>query len=409
MPEQPTHGEATKAGAWRAIPRTVWALGFVSLFMDFSSEMVHALLPIFLVSTLGASATLVGIIEGLAESTTSVTKVFSGWLSDRLGHRKWLAVAGYGLAALTRPVFPFAQTWVEVLAARLADRVGKGLRGAPRDALVADVTPAAVRGAAYGVRQSLDTVGAVAGPVAAMILMFALADIRRVFAWAVVPAIVCVLLLIFGVEEPDRSARAPARAKAPIRISEIGAMSGAFWAVMAVGVAMTMARFSEAFLILRATDVGLSAATAPLVLVVMNLVYALIAAPAGGLSDRMPRWLLLVAGLAVLVLSDLVIAGLHSPLGLMTGAALWGGHMGLSQGLLAALIADTAPERLRGTAFGVFNLATGVVLLGSSALAGELWRLVSPAATFLAGAGFAAVAAVGVAALQGPMTAKPRS
>jgi MFS family permease len=389
-----------KPGDWRAIPHTVWALGFVSLFMDLSSEMIHSLLPIFLVSALGASASLLGVIEGLAEGATSITKVFSGWLSDRLGHRKWLAVAGYGMAALTKPVFPLAQTWVEVLAARLTDRVGKGLRGAPRDALVADVTPTVVRGAAYGVRQSLDTVGAVAGPVAAMLLMLALSDIRKVFAWAVVPAIVCVLLLIFGVEEPKGPAQGNAGVRAPIRLRELGEISSAFWAVLAVGVVMTMARFSEAFLILRATDVGLPSGAAPLALVAMNLAYALVAAPAGGLSDQMPRWLLLIAGLAVLVVSDLVIASFRSPLGLMAGATLWGAHMGLSQGLLAALIADTAPERLRGTAFGIFNLASGVVLVGSSALAGELWSRAGPSATFLTGAGFAATAGIGVATLQ---------
>ena len=388
------------AAALKGVPRTVWTLGFVSLFMDLSSEMIHALLPVFLVSVLGASPALLGFIEGLSEGAVSITKVFSGWLSDRLAARKWLAVAGYGLAALTKPIFPFAQTPVEVLAARLADRVGKGMRGAPRDALVADVTPAAVRGAAFGIRQSLDTVGAVAGPLAAMGLLAMLGDIRKVYAWAVIPAIVCVLLLVFGVEEPKRD-RAAKAAASPIRLAEVRGMGAAFWAVMAVGMIMTLARFSEAFLILRGSNVGLSPVLAPMALVAMNVVYALAAAPAGGLSDHVPRWLVLVAGLMVLIVADLVIAAFPTPLGLLTGAALWGVHLGLSQGLFAALIADTAPERLRGTAFGVFNLAAGVVLLAASALAGELWEHVSPSATFLAGAGFAAAAVVGVVALQG--------
>ena len=386
------------AAALKGVPRTVWALGFVSLFMDLSSEMIHALLPIFLVSVLGASPALLGMIEGLSEGAVSITKVFSGWLSDRLGARKWLAVAGYGLAALTKPVFPFARTPLEVLAARLADRIGKGVRGAPRDALVADVTPAALRGAAFGVRQSLDTVGAVGGPLAAMALMALLGDIRKVYAWAVVPAIICVLLLIFGVEEPKREHKA--KAATPIRLADVRGMGAGFWAVMAVGAIMTLARFSEAFLILRATNVGLSAALAPMVMVVMNLVYALIAAPAGGLSDRWPRWWVLVGGLGVLAAADLVIAGFPSPVGLMAGAALWGAHMGLSQGLFSALIADTAPQHLRGTAFGVFNLATGAALLAASALAGELWQHIGPAAPFLAGAGFAAAAIAGVVLLQ---------
>ncbi|QUD90633.1 MFS transporter [Phenylobacterium montanum] len=384
---------------WRAIPRAVWTLGFVSMFMDLSSEMIHALLPIFMVSTLGASAALLGVIEGMAEGATSVTKVFSGWLSDRLGHRKWLAVAGYGLAALTKPVFPLAQTWSAVLAARLADRVGKGLRGAPRDALVADITPSALRGAAYGVRQALDTVGAVAGPLAAMGLMLALADIRKVLGWAVAPAIICVLLLVFGVKEPERESSGPART--PIRLAEVAGMGRAFWAVLILGVIMTFARFSEAFLILRAIDVGLAAAQAPIVMAAMSLVYALIAAPAGRLSDRRPRWQVLAGGLVVLVLADLVIAGFRSPLGLIVGAGLWGAHMGLSQGLFSALIADTAPARLRGTGFGVFNLATGLAVIASSSLAGELWQHVGPSATFLAGAGFAGLAVLGLTGLRG--------
>ena len=390
------------AATFRDVPRTVWALGFVSLFMDLSSEMIHALLPIFLVSTLGASPALLGLIEGIAEGATSITKVFSGWLSDRLGTRKWLAVLGYGMAALTKPVFPFAVTPFEVLAARLADRIGKGLRGAPRDALVSDVTPAAVRGAAFGVRQSLDTVGAVAGPLAAIALFALLGDIRKVFVWAVIPAIVCVVLLVFGVEEPKRGPHA--KAKSPIRLSEVRGMGAAFWAVMVVGMFMTMARFSEAFLILRASDVGLGKTFAPMVMVAMNLVYALIAAPAGQLSDRMPRWLLLIAGLVVLIGADALIAAVPTSIGILGGAALWGAHMGLSQGLFSALIADTAPERLRGTAFGVFNLATGVVLLAASGLAGEVWDHVSPSATFLVGGGFAALAMIGVVALQGRFT-----
>jgi MFS family permease len=364
------------------------------MFMDMSSEMIHALLPAFLVGTLGASVALLGLIEGVAEATASISKIFSGWLSDRLGQRKLLAVVGYGLAAATKPVFPFAATPVEVLGARFADRIGKGIRGAPRDALVADLTPPDVRGLAFGVRQGLDTVGAFLGPLLAIGLMLLLADnIRHVFAWAVVPAVIAVALLVFGVE--DTRPAGAREGRAPIRWSELGGLGAAFWSVVAVGVVFTLARFSEAFLILRAQDVGLPVALAPLVMVLMNVVYSLVSAPAGGLSDRVDRRLL--AGLAVLVLADAALALLGSIAGVFVGVALWGLHLGLTQGVLAALIADAAPERLRGTAFGLFNLASGVTLLAASSVAGLLWTLSGPKATFLAGGSFALLAALGLA------------
>jgi MFS family permease len=381
----------------RAVPRTVWALGLVSLFMDVSSEMVHSLLPAFLVGTLGASVATLGLIEGVAEATASITKIFSGWISDRLGKRKLLAVIGYGLAALTKPVFPLAVTPFEVLGARFADRIGKGIRGAPRDALVADVTPPEIRGLAYGVRQGLDTVGAFLGPALAIGLMFALSDnIRGVFAWAVVPALIAVALLVLGVEDPKPAEGAPQR-PVPIRWSELKDLGRPFWAVVAVGVVFTLARFSEAFLILRAQDVGLPVALAPVVMVVMSLVYSVVSAPAGGLSDRVDRRLLLLAGLAVLVAADLALAFLGSIAGVLLGVALWGVYMGLTQGILAALVADAAPARLRGTAFGLFNLASGVALLAASTLAGLLWSQYGAKATFLAGGGFAVLAALGLA------------
>jgi MFS family permease len=379
---------------WRAVPRSVWALGFVSMFMDISSEMIHSLLPVFLVTGLGASVALVGLIEGLAEATASITKVFSGWLSDRLGKRKLLAVIGYGLGAITKPVFPLAVTPFEVFGARFVDRVGKGIRGAPRDALVADITPPAVRGAAFGLRQSLDTVGAFGGPLLAMALMILLSgDIRGVFAWAIIPAIIAVLLLIFGVEEP-RAATAGHAARLPIRWADVRGMGAAYWSVVALGVVFTMARFSEAFLILRASDAGLSAAMVPVVLVVMNVVYAIVSTPAGSLSDRVDRRLILLAGLVALIAADLVLAWSHGVGGVLVGVALWGLHMGMTQGLLAALVVDGAPARLRGTAFGVFNLASGVTMLAASGVAGLLWSRFGPQATFLSGAGFSALAFV---------------
>ena len=380
----------------RAVPRGVWAIGFVSMFMDISSEMIHSLLPVFLVSTLGASVALVGLIEGIAEATASITKVFSGWISDRLGKRKLLAVLGYGLGAVSKPIFPFAMTPFEVLGARLADRIGKGIRGAPRDALVADITTPGTRGAAFGLRQALDTLGAFLGPLMAIVLMGVLAgNIRAVFAWAVVPAIIAVLLMIFGVDEPKRSGE-PKSVRAPIRWTEVRDMGRPFWSVVAVGVVFTLARFSEAFLVLRAQGVGLHLALIPLVLVVMNLVYAGVAAPAGALADRMDRRTLLGIGLSVLILADLALALLPSVGGVLFGVALWGAHMGLTQGLLSALVADAAPDRLRGTAFGVFNLATGLTLLVASTLAGGLWAAFGAGATFMTGAGFCVIALAGL-------------
>ena len=390
----------------RAVPRGVWAIGFVSMFMDISSEMIHSLLPVFLVSTLGASVALVGVIEGISEATASITKVFSGWISDRLGKRKLLAVLGYGLGAISKPIFPFALTPFEVLGARFADRIGKGIRGAPRDALVADITTPGTRGAAFGLRQALDTVGAFLGPVMAIVLMSGLAgNIRAVFAWAVVPAILAVLLMIFGVDEPKRSGE-PKSVRAPIRWAEVRDMGRPFWSVVAVGVIFTLARFSEAFLVLRAQSVGLPLTLIPLVLIVMNLVYAAVAAPAGALSDRMDRRMLLGLGLGVLILADLALALLPSVGGVLFGVALWGAHMGLTQGLLSALVADAAPDRLRGTAFGVFNLATGLTLLVASTLAGALWAEFGASATFMAGAAFCGLALVGMGVLR---TASGRS
>lgn len=377
-----------------SVPRGVWALGFVSMFMDISSEMIHSLLPLFLVGTLGASVALVGLIEGVAEATAAITKVFSGWISDRIGKRKLLAGIGYGLGALTKPVFPLAATPLAIFSARIADRIGKGIRGAPRDALVADITPPAIRGAAFGLRQSLDTTGAFAGPLIAIALMFALAgDIRGVFAWAIVPAVIAVALLIFGVEEPARPT-GTAPVPLPIRWEEVRAIGAPFWRVVLLGVVFTMARFSEAFLVLRANNLGVTAMLVPGVMVAMNIVYAAVSAPAGSLSDRLDRRLILLAGLVVLIVADLILAFADTIAGLVVGVTLWGVHMGLTQGLLAAMVVDVAPARLRGTAFGLFNLATGFALLAASGVAGLLWSAYGASTTFLAGGGFAMLAAI---------------
>jgi MFS family permease len=387
----------TTPQGWRNVPRSVWALGFVSLLMDTSSELIHSLLPVFLVTALGASPITVGIIEGIAEATASLVKIFSGVLSDRMGKRKVLAVLGYGLGALSKPLFPLAATAAEVFAARFIDRIGKGIRGAPRDALVADVTPIAIRGAAYGVRQALDTIGAFAGPLLAIALMALYADdFRTVFWWAVIPGGLAVLVLIFGVQEPEGVK--PTRTRGwSIQKAQFTRLPRLYWLVIAIGVMLTLARFSEAFLVLKAQSAGLPLALIPLVLVCMNIVYSLTAIPAGTLSDRAGRPRILLIALAALVTGDLVLAFGPGLTAVFAGIALWGLHMGLSQGLLAALVADTAPADLRGTAFGFFNLVTGGALLIASVLAGWLWQVFGPDATFLAGAAFAATTALIIA------------
>lgn len=371
-----------------AIPRTVWALGFVSLFMDISSEMIHALLPLFLTAGLGASMLVVGLVEGVAEATAAVTKVFSGFLSDRTGRRKPMILAGYLLGALSKPLFPLAGAPGMVLAARFADRVGKGLRGAPRDALVADVAPEAIRGRAYGVRQALDTAGAFIGPALAILLMALFVnDMRMVFWFAVIPAVLAVLCVAIGVE--DRVVDGAKAARPPIRFKDLRRLPRGFWSIVALGIAFTLARFSEAFLILRATAAGLPLALAPSVLILMNVVYALGAYPAGVWSDRARPKTLLLWGLAALIAADLMLAFAANLAIVFAGIALWGVHMALTQGLLAKLVAQEAPDDLRGSAFGVFSLAAGVAMLGASAIAGFLWEASGSSATFLAGAAFA--------------------
>ncbi len=376
------------------VPRTVWALGLVSLFMDLSSEIIHALLPVFLTTTLGASVALVGLIDGVGESAASITKVFSGYISDRLGRRKPLILLGYGLGALSKPFFAIATGPIPVLGARFADRIGKGLRGAPRDALVADVTPLEIRGRAYGLRQALDTVGAFLGPLAAIVLMFALADDMRAIFWiALIPAVISVLLVVFGVGEAVKGTPGKVRAP-PLRMVDLKSFDRSFWTVVMIGVAFTLARFSESFLVLRANGEGLPLAWTPLVLVVMNLVYSLGAYPAGAISDRANSALPLAAGLACLIAADMLLAFGNGMLAIFAGIALWGAHMALTQGILAKLVADASPEHLRGSGFGFFNLASGIAMLFASLLAGILWSAVGPQATFMTGALFALLALV---------------
>jgi len=381
------------------LPAGVWVLGFVSMLMDISSEMIHSLLPMFLVGTLGVSVLAVGVIEGVAESAALVSKVFSGALSDYLGRRKGLAVLGYAMGAFTKPVFAIASGAGAVVAARFVDRVGKGIRGAPRDALVADIAPPGLRGAAFGLRQSLDTVGAFVGPLLATALMIAWAgDFRAVFWVAVIPGVLAVVLLMAGIREAPRASSA--RLVSPIRRAALARLSRAYWRVVAIGAVFTLARFSEAFLVLRAQQVGIAASWVPLVMVAMNIVYAATSYPFGRLADTMSHQKLLAIGLAVLVASDLVIAVAGDWRVLLAGVALWGMHMGMTQGLLAAMVADNAPDDLRGTAYGLFNLLSGVAMLASSVIAGLLWDNMGSAFTFYAGAAFAMVTIVGLVAFR---------
>jgi MFS family permease len=381
---------------WRTLPAGVWALGFGSLFMDTSSELIHSLLPVFMATVLGASMVTIGIIEGIAEATAAIVKVFSGVLSDYLGKRKFLVVFGYALAAFTKPVFPLATSISWVFAARFVDRIGKGIRGAPRDALVADITPPPLRGAAYGLRQALDSVGAFLGPLLALLFMAWFANDIKAAMWiAVVPAFITVALLIVYVREPERP-HAEAQLRAPLTLADAKRLPPRYWLVVALGAVFTLARFSEAFLILRAQDVGVAIGYVPVVLIVMNVVYAAFAYPAGAASDRMSRRTLLVVGLGLLVAADVVLARSTVPIAVFAGAALWGLHMAFTQGLLSKLVADTAPDQLRGTAFGIFNLVSGGALLTASVIAGALWSAFGAAATFEAGAVFAMIAMMGL-------------
>ncbi len=381
MPDFPQHRPA--------IPRSVWALGLVSLFTDIGSEMVHSLLPLLLVGSLGASGLVIGLIEGTAEALVLIVKVFSGYLSDAWGRRKPLVLLGYGLAALSKPLFPMAGSVTTIVAARLLDRFGKGIRGAPRDALIADVTPVAIRGSAFGLRQAMDTLGAVVGPLCAVALMTVLlGDIRAVLWFAVLPGLIAVALIVFAVREPESPAR-PARL--PITREGLASLGKPYWMLVAVAALLALARFSEAFLILRGAQLGLADAHVPLVLVAMSVVYALSSWPSGSFSDRYGRRALFVVGVLVLVIADGVLALATGPVGVFAGAALWGLHLGMTQGVLSAMIVDASGAQRRGTAFGVYGLASGVGLLVASVVAGAVWDGWGGHSTFALGGVLAAL------------------
>ena len=374
------------------LPRTVWVLGFVSLLMDLSSEIYHALLPVFLTVTLGTPVAVLGAIDGISEATASFAKLASGRLSDRNRRRKPWILLGYGLSAVTKPLFALAGSPATVLGARLLDRTAKGIRGAPRDAMIADDTPPEVRGAAFGLRQSLDTVGAFLAPLLAVGLMFLFAgNIRWVFWVAVVPAVASFALAWAALREPAHH-EAPAKPQ-PI-MAGFRAINRPTRRLIQLGFLFTLARFSESFLILKGVEAGLSLATAPLVLVLFNLAYLFGSYPAGALSDRRDPKSILLVGIAVLVVADLVLSRDWGLAGLAAGVALWGVHMALTQGLFARMIADASPPELRATSFGAFNFATGISTLLASLAAGLLWDRDGSSMTFLSAAAVATVAGV---------------
>jgi MFS family permease len=383
------------------IPSGIWVLGFVSMLMDISSEMIHSLLPMFMVTILGTSVLTVGIIEGLAEATALIIKVFSGILSDYLGKKKEIVLFGYSLSALTKPLFALATSISWVFAARILDRLGKGIRGAPRDALVADLAPKNLLGASFGLRQSLDTLGAVLGPILAFsFMMIFVGNFRAVFALAIIPGIIAVVLIVFGVRESQE----PSNFKPinPLLFKNLKLLSRSYWWVCTIGTIITLARFSEAFLVLRAMQGGISLTLVPLFLAIMNIMYACSAYPFGKLADKMSHTKLLILGLIALSLADLILASSAHWSYLLTGVCLWGLHMGLTQGLLAAMVADSAPSNLRGTAYGFFNLLSGLGMLLASTVAGFVWEKISSSGTFYLGALFCFVAILGLALWKKP-------
>ena len=380
------------------LPRNVWVLGFVSLLMDLSSEIYHALLPAFITMVLGLPATALGAIDGLAEATANLAKLFSGRLSDRSLKRKPWVMAGYGLAALSKPLFPLAASAPAVLAARFADRIGKGIRGSPRDAMIADETPPEIRGRAFGLRQALDTAGALLAPLIAIALMAWLAsDIRAVFWIAVIPAGLSFLLAWVALKEPAQHLAPPK--KSPF-FAGFRKLDPETKRLLKVGFLFTLARFSEGFLILKGIDIGLSEAMSPLTLAIFNLAYVALAYPAGILSDRMSPRSILMAGMAVLIAGNLVLAETAGFAGLVIGTTLWGAHMALTQGIFARMIADSAPEELRATSFGAFWFVTGIASLLASLGAGWLWDRQGSSATFITSAAIAAAALAMLGLLQ---------
>ena len=381
---------STRVSGRPPIPRNVWILGFISLFMDLSSEIYHALLPAFITIALGLPATALGAIDGIAEATANFSKLFSGRFSDRSLKRKPWVMAGYGIAAVSKPLFPLAASAPAVMTARFFDRIGKGIRGAPRDAMLADESPPEIRGRAFGLRQTLDTIGALAAPLVAIGLMALFAgNIRSVFWIAIIPAAISFLLAALALREPEQHL-------APLKRSPFFAgfrdLNKDTKRLLQVGFLFTLARFSESFLILKGIEVGLSGALSPLTLAMFNLAFVVLAYPAGALSDKMSPRAIIMVGIIVLIAGNLIFATTSGFSGLTLGAILWGAHMAMTQGIFSRMIADSAPEHLRATSFGAFWFVTGFATILASLGAGWLWDREGSSAVFLMSAAIAAAA-----------------
>lgn len=371
------------------IPRTVWVLGFVSLLMDISSEMIHALLPLFMAGTLGASAIWIGLVEGIGEGTALIAKVFSGVVADRFGHKKRLVFAGYFLGVISKPVFALAGSMPVVLAARFFDRIGKGLRGAPRDAIVADVTDESIRGAAYGLRQSLDAAGAFVGPLlATLLLLLWTEDLRSIFWIALIPGAACLALILFGVEDNVT----PTVNTKRIAWKDLkSVMTPAFVQLVILGTLFSLARFSNAFIVLRAADIGIEHAWIPMAVVLMNITFSLSSYPFGKLADKLNPMKLLALGIVLLALANLLFAYAENYRILAAGIVLFGMHLGATQGIFSTIISEIAPSEVRATAFGIFNFFSGLALLASGLVAGSLWEYMGAQYCFGGGVVFALI------------------
>ncbi len=372
-----------------ALPRTVKTLGLVSLLNDASSEMIYPLLPAFLTATLGAGPAFLGLVEGIAEAVAAAGKIVAGRVSDGLPRRKPLVVLGYGLASLVRPLIALATAPWHVLAIRFADRMGKGARGAPRDALLAEVTPAAQRGRAFGFHRAMDHLGATLGPLLASAVLFFQNDLRLVFALASIPALASLVLLVVGVEEEARTSR-------PVGAAKDGQVGPALWRYFLVLAVFTLGNSSDAFLLLRAQEAGIGLALLPLLWTFHHVVKAAASTPAGSLSDRIGRRRTIVAGWAVYGLCYAGFAVAASPLAIWLLFAVYGSFHALTEGPERALVADLTAAETRGRAFGLYHAVTGAMLLPASVLTGALWQRFGAGPALGVGATLAAVAACGL-------------
>jgi MFS family permease len=379
-----------ESGRGWPLSRNVWVAGWVSFFMDVSSEMVYPLVPLFLSSTLGVSKSVVGLIEGIAEATASLLKLFSGVIADRFGKNKLLMGFGYGISTASRPILALASGWGMVFLARFTDRAGKGIRTAPRDAIIAASTPPGQLGLAFGFHRALDTAGAVVGPAVALaILAVWAADFRLVFWLSVVPGVLAVALIVWFIEADGRVRPAQAALAWSLR-----GFDDRFWEFLLVIGLFSLGNSSNAFLILKAEQVGTSPAWISGIYVGYNALYALMSVPGGLLADRVGMRRMIIVGLGLFAAVYAGIALASTPQQIAALFLCYGIYMGLTEGVQRAYLATLAPKERTATAFGLYHMVVGIAILPASLFAGVLWDTVGPAAPFLFGAGMAALAAV---------------